>query len=122
MVTRQTAQTNQIPEFLTGRISTPRNPPSQQYQNLSTQVSQDNNLPMVEQTPRKQNSDANFSINRITDAVALIATQQRQQAAKMLKPVSTNAKIFDGKSKKFEVSELSVPGTHFDQEPQTHHK
>ena len=38
MVTGQTAQTNQFPEFLTGRIVTPRNPPSQQYQNLSTQV------------------------------------------------------------------------------------
>ena len=48
MVTGQTAQTNQFPEFLTGRIVTPRNPPSHQYQNLSTQVSQDNNLPVVE--------------------------------------------------------------------------
>ena len=36
MVTGQTAQTNQIPEFLTGRILTPRNPPSHQHQNLST--------------------------------------------------------------------------------------
>ena len=48
MVTGHTAQTKQIPEFLTGHILTPRNPPSQQYQNLSTQVSQDNNLPIVE--------------------------------------------------------------------------
>ena len=39
MVTGQTAQTNQIPEFLTGRTLTPRNPPPHQYQNLSTQVS-----------------------------------------------------------------------------------
>ena len=36
MVTGQTAQTNQIPEFLTGRTLTPRNPPSHQHQNLST--------------------------------------------------------------------------------------
>ena len=49
MVTRQTAQTSQIPEFFTGRILSARNPPSHQYQNLSTQVSQDNNLPVVEQ-------------------------------------------------------------------------
>ena len=63
MVTEQTAQTNQFPEFLTGRILTPHSPPSHQYQNLSTQVLQDNNLPMVEQTPRNQNSDANNSIN-----------------------------------------------------------
>ena len=43
MVTGQTTQTNQFPEFLTGCILTPRNPPSHQYQNLSTLVSQDNN-------------------------------------------------------------------------------
>ena len=105
MVTGQTAQTNQLPEFLTGRIVTPRNPPSHQYQNLSTQVSQDNNLPVVEQTPRNQNSDANNSINRLVDAIAGIATQQRPQAATMLKPVSTNTLIFDGKNEKFELFE-----------------
>ena len=36
MATGQTTQPNQLPEFLTGRILTPRNPPSHQYQNLST--------------------------------------------------------------------------------------
>ena len=75
MVTGQTAQTNQFHEFLTGRILTPRNPPSHQYQKLSTQVSQDNNLPVVERTPRNQNSDANNSNNRLADAMAGIATQ-----------------------------------------------
>ena len=105
MVTGQTAQTNQFPEFLTGRIVTPRNPPSHQYQNLSTQVSQDNNIPMVEQTPRNQNLDANNSINRLADAIAGIATQQRPQAATMLKPVSTNTLNFDGKNENFELFE-----------------
>ena len=52
MVTGQTARTNQIPEFLTERVLTPRNPQSNHCQNLLRQVSQDNNLPMVEQTPR----------------------------------------------------------------------
>ena len=102
LVTGQPAQTNQFPEFLTGRIQTPRNPSSHQYQNLSTQVLQDNNLPMVEQTPRNQNSDANNSIKRLADAIAGIATQQRPQTATMLKPVSTNTLIFDGKTEKFE--------------------
>ena len=37
MVTGQTAQLNQFPEFLTGCIATPRNPASHQYHNLSTQ-------------------------------------------------------------------------------------
>ena len=97
MVTGQTSRTNRFPKFLTGRIVTPRNPRSHQYQNLSTQVSQDSNLPVVEQTPRNQNSDANNSINRLADAIAGIATQQRPQAATMLKPVSTNTLLFDGK-------------------------
>ena len=105
MVRGQTAQTNQIPEFLNGRLLTPRNQPSHQYQNLSTQVPQDNNLPMVERTPRIQNSDANNSINRLADAIAGIATQQRQQAATMLKPVSTNTLSFDGRNEKFEIFE-----------------
>ena len=105
MVTGQTAQTNQFPEFLTQRIQTPRNPSAHQYQNLSTQVSQDNNLPVVEQTPINQNLDANNSINRLADAIAGITTQQRPQAATMLKPVSTNTLIFDGKNEKFELFE-----------------
>ena len=104
-VTGQTAQKNQIPEFFTGRILSPRNPSSHQYQNLSTQVSQDNNLPVVEQTPRNQNLDASISINRLVDAIAGIATQQRPQAATTLKPVSTNTLIFDGKNEKFELFE-----------------
>ena len=105
MVTVQTTQTNQIAEFLSGRILTPRNPPSHQDQNLSTQVSQGNNFPMVEQTPRNQNSDANNSTNRLVDAIAGIATQQRPQTARMLKPVSTNTIIFDEKNEKFELFE-----------------
>ena len=103
MVTGQTPQTNQFPEFPTGRTQTPRNPVSHQYQNVSTQVSQDNNLPVVEQIPRNQNSDAHNSINRLADAIAGFATQQRPQAATMLKPVSTKTLIFDGKNEKFEL-------------------
>ena len=105
MVTGQTAQTNQFPEFLTGRIQTPRSPSFHQYQNLSTQMSQDNNLPVVEQTPTNQNLEANNSINRLADAIAGFTTQQRPQAATMLKPVSTNTLIFDGKNEKFELFE-----------------
>ena len=105
MVTRETSQTNQFPEFLTGGIITPRNPSSHQYQNLSTQVSQDTNLPVAEQTPRNQNLDANKSINRLADAIAGIATHQRPQAATMLKPLSTKTLIFEGKNEKFELLE-----------------
>ena len=105
MVTGQTTQTNQFPEFITGRIQTPRNPSFHQYQNPSTQVSQDNNLPVVEQTLTNQNLEANNSINRLADAIAGITTQQRPQAATMLKPVSTNTLIFDAKNEKFELFE-----------------
>ena len=100
MVTGETTQTNHFPEFITGRILTPCNPPSHQHQNLSTQVSRDNSLPRVEQTPRNLKSDANNSINRQADAIAGNATQQRPQAATMLKPVSTNTLILHGKKRK----------------------
>ena len=60
---------------------------------------------MVEQSARNQNSDATNSINRLADAIAGIATQQRPHAATMLKPVSTNTLIFDGKNEKFELFE-----------------
>ena len=65
----------------------------------------DNNLPMFEQTPRNQNSDANNSINRLVDAFAGFATQQRPQAATMLKPVSTNTLVVVGKNEKLELFE-----------------
>ena len=58
---------------------------------------------MVEQTPRNQNTDACNSINRIADAIAGIATQQQEQAATMLKPVSTNTKFFHRKNEIFEL-------------------
>ena len=77
MVTGQTTQTNQVPEFPTGFILTPRNLPSPQHQILSTQLLQDNKLPMVEQTPRNQTADANNSIIRLVDAIEGIATQKR---------------------------------------------
>ena len=55
---------------------------------------------MVEQTQRNQNSDANKSINRLADAIAAIETQQRPQAATLLKPVSTNTFFSMGKTGK----------------------
>ena len=103
MLTGHTAQANQNPEDLTGRILTPCNPPSPQQQSLTKQISQNNILPMVEQTPRTQNSDANNSIICLADAIAGIATQQRPQETTMLKPVSTNTLFFDGKNQKFEI-------------------
>ena len=48
VVTGQTAHRIEIPQFLSGRILAPHYPPLQQHQNLSTQVSQDKILPIVE--------------------------------------------------------------------------
>ena len=50
MVRGQIAQTNQVFEFLTGYILTPREQPSHYHQKLSTEITQDINLPLVEQT------------------------------------------------------------------------
>ena len=60
---------------------------------------------MVEQSPKNKNFDANNSIIRLIDAIAGFATQQRPQAATMLKSVSTNTLIFIGKNEKFELFE-----------------
>ena len=76
MLTGQTTQTSQNPEFLTGRILTPPNPQSRQNQNLSTQAPQVTSLPVVQQTLGNQESDANNSINRLAAAIAGIASQQ----------------------------------------------
>ena len=105
MVRGQRTQTNQTPEFLTGRILTPHYPPSHLRQNLSTEVSQENSLPIVGHTPKDHNTDSTNSISCLclAEAVARSASQQRPQAAIMLKSVSTNTLIFDGKTEKFEL-------------------
>ena len=101
----QTDQTNQISQFLTGRILTLNKPPSHEHQNLTTQISQDINLPTVELTPKNQNSDSNNSINRLVETNAGTATQQRPKTATMLKGMRKNILIFDGKNEKFELLE-----------------
>ena len=95
MVTGQTTQTNHpwVPywtHFNTTQAT------------ITTQVSQDNKLPRVEQTTGNQDSDANSSINCLVDAIAGIATQQRPQVATLLRPVSTNTIISDRRNKEVE--------------------
>ena len=57
---------------------------------------------MVEHTPTNQNSDSNNCINRLVETIAGITILQRPQAATMLRPVSMNTLILDGKNEKFE--------------------
>ena len=77
MVTAQTAQIYRIPEFLQKRILLPPEPPSHQHQKLSTRVSQENIISMVEHIPRNQNSDSNNFIRHLIEANTGIATQRR---------------------------------------------
>ena len=90
MATGETPQAIQIPEFLKRRILRPRDAPIIQHQNFSTQVSEDNNLPIVEQTTKNQNSQSNDCISCLAEVIAGIATHQRWQSAKMPNPESTN--------------------------------
>ena len=60
---------------------------------------------MAECTQRNQNSDSNNSLNCLVEAIPGIATKQRSQTDKMLKPISTDALIFDGKNDTFEIFE-----------------
>ena len=76
MVTRQTAQTNQILQFLTGCILTPINPPSHQHQNLSTQISLDSSFSMVEKTSGNRKSESKKSISHLVEAISGFVNQQ----------------------------------------------
>ena len=97
MVTGKTAQASQIPEFPTAQILTQLDTPSHKYQTLSTQASQNNNLPLVQHTQKHQNSVSINSISCLSEANAGFTSQQLPQATMILKPVSTNTLVFDGK-------------------------
>ena len=61
-----------FPEHLTGQFQTQNDPLSQQIfqqQNMATHISPDNTLPMIEQTPQRQNSDSSNHINRLAEAI-----------------------------------------------------
>ena len=57
MVTGQRTQRDQVPELLTGKTLTQSKQQSHQQQNLSTQISNNINLPLVDPTAKKLNSD-----------------------------------------------------------------
>ena len=73
---------------------------------MATHISRNNSLPMVEQTPRKQNSDSANHINRFAEPIAGIASQQLPQGSSALfKPTTMNTLIFDNKNGKVELFE-----------------
>ena len=83
-------------------------------------MSQNNNLPRVQHTPRNLNLDSNSSINHLVEAIAGIATRQLPQTSTMLKPVSTDTLFVDGESKKNEISEDLIHIMHKTQSELTH--
>ena len=104
-VTRQTAQANQMPEILVGAFHYHA---THHHTNIKTCQHKYHRTTIYQWLTRhieNQNSYANDSINRLADAIAGHATQQRPEAITMLKPVSTNTIIFDGKNEKLELFE-----------------
>ena len=80
MVTGQSAPHNSVPEYLTGRIQIQNNPMPQEFtqpQKTTTHFSPNNTLPIVEQTPQKQNSESGNPINKLVEAIESIAPQQQ---------------------------------------------
>ena len=51
---------------------------------MATQISPEHPLPIVEQTVQRQNSDQDKPINRLAEAIAGIASQQRPQTLSTL--------------------------------------
>ena len=73
---------------------------------MTTHVSPNSTLPIVEQTPQRQNSDLGNPINKLAELIAGIVSQQRPQTSSALfKPTTTNTLVFDGKNEKFELFE-----------------
>ena len=96
MVTRDNESPLQVPEFLTGRVSS-RNHLDRSYEdiNLDTTIpAQERNAPAAQTDP----------ITRLAD---VLTTMQNRPTAQQLtiRPVNSNTMTFDGKSEKFELFE-----------------
>ena len=79
MVTGHKTPHNSVPEYVTGRIQSQVNQLPQQFtqpQNMISHFLPDNTLPIVEQTPQRQKSDASNSINRLAEGIVGNASQK----------------------------------------------
>ena len=87
MVTGRNAPQSGNPGYLTGQTQTRNDPLPQQLtqpQDMATLISPDNTFPMVKHSPQKQNSDSGNPINRLAEATAGTAPQQRPQTPSVL--------------------------------------
>ena len=109
MVTGHNAPHNSVPEYLTVRIQTQSNPLPPQFnqpQNITTHISSNKTLPMVERTPQRQNLDSSKTINELVEAVPGIASQQQTQTSSaLLKPTVMNTVTIECTNKVIELSE-----------------
>ena len=96
MVTGDNESSNQVPEFLTGRISS-RNHPDRSFEDINL----DTTIPAQERIATATDSDP---ITRLAD---VLTTMQNRPTAQQLtiRPVNSNTMTFDGKSEKFELFE-----------------
>ena len=96
MVTGDNESPNQVPEFLTGRI-TSRNHLDRSFEDINL----DTTIPAQERIATAADSDP---ITRLAD---VLTTMQNRPTAQQLtiRPVNSNTMTFDGKSEKFELFE-----------------
>ena len=96
MVTGDNESPNQVPEFLTGRISS-RNHLDRSFEDINL----DTAIPAQERITTAADSD---SITRLAD---VLTTMQNRPTAQQrtIRPVNSNTMTFDGKSEKFELFE-----------------
>ena len=96
MVTGDNESPNQVPEFLTGRISS-RNHLDRSFEDINL----DTTIPAQERITTAADSDP---ITRLAD---VLTTMQNRPTAQQLtiRPVNSNTMTFDGKSEKFELFE-----------------
>ena len=96
MVTGDNESPNQVPEFLTGRISS-RNHLDRSFEDINL----DTTIPAQERIATAIDSDP---ITRLAD---VLTTMQNRPTAQQLtiRPVNSNTMTFDGKSEKFELFE-----------------
>ena len=96
MVTGDNESPNQVPEFLTGRISS-RNHLDKSFEDINL----DTTIPAQERITTAADSDP---ITRLAD---VLTTMQNRPTAQQLtiRPVNSNTMTFDGKSEKFELFE-----------------
>ena len=82
MVTGHNTPHKKLPEYATDGIETQNDPLQQQVtkpQSIAIHISPDNTLPMVRKSPQSRISDSGNFINRLFEAIAGIAPQQRHQ-------------------------------------------